>query len=233
MSANTGTRPKVLLINPNTSEQTTAMMARLAQAALPAGLELVCATATRGAAMITNEADLRVSEGEVLALGRAQAASVSAIVISAFGNPGLAALSAELSVPVVGIGEAAMREAGKGGRRFAVATTTPGLEQSIAASVASLGLAAGFTGTRIPPGDPLALAAQPELQVQRLADAVRTCIDVDGAQAVVIGGGPLAESAERLARQFAVPVISPVAAAMREVARLLQSVTPVAADAGC
>lgn len=217
-------RLRVLLINPNTSVATTDMMARLARAALPPGIDLDVATARRGAAMITTEAELLVAEHEVLALGLARAADFDALVVSAFGNPGLAGLRAAVPCPVIGIGEASLLEAALGGRRFGVATTTPGLEDSIAQSVRGLGLAARFTGTRIPPGDPLALAAQPAVQFERLADAVRACVQEDGAQAVVIGGGPLAEAADQLGRQFQVPVISPVAAAMRQATALLSTV---------
>ncbi|MET0195341.1 MAG: aspartate/glutamate racemase family protein [Hyphomicrobiaceae bacterium] len=151
---------------------------------------------------------------------------MSAIVISAFGDPGLARLRERVGVPVVGIGEASLREAAEGGRRFGVATTTPDLEAPIVALVARLGLAARFTGCRIPPGDPLVLAAHPGLQDEALAEAVRQAVERDGAEAVVIGGGPLARSAARIASRFEVPVISPVAAAMRAVAALVPSGAP-------
>lgn len=216
-------RLRVLLINPNTSVATTDMMARLARAALPPDIELAVATARHGAAMITSEAELAIAEQEVLALGLAQAADFDALVVSAFGNPGMAGLRAAVPCPVIGIGEAALLEAARGGRRFGVATTTPGLEASIAQSVHNLDLTARFTGTRIPPGDPLALAAQPAVQIERLADAVRACVQEDGAQAVVIGGGPLAEAADQLASRFHIPVISPVAAAMRQATALLSA----------
>ena len=212
----------VLLINPNTSAATTAMMAELARAALPPALDLRSATAARGASMITSDAELATAVDEVLAIGMREARGVAAIVVAAFGDPALALLRAHVAVPVVGIGEASMLEAASGGRRFGVATTTPGLADSIAQAVARLGLSAQFSGTRIPQDDPLRLAADPGLQDRLLGQAVRACIAEDGAQAVVIGGGPLAQSAERLAGRFGVPVISPVAAAMRRVAVLLQ-----------
>ena len=41
------------------------------------------------------------------------------------------------------------------------------------------------------------------------------CVQRDGAQAVVIGGGPLSEAALWLAPRFEVPVLSPVVAAMQ------------------
>jgi Asp/Glu/hydantoin racemase len=214
--------PVVLLINPNTSRETTAMMHGIARAALPPAFALESETAAQGARMITSARELATSVEEVLRIGRMHAPRVSAIVIGAFGDPGLAALRADVGadVPVVGIGEASLREAAEGGRRFGVATTTPELEAPIVALVARLGLAARFTGCRIPSGDPLVLAAHPGLQDEALARAVREAVEQDAAEAVVIGGGPLARSAERIAGRFAVPVISPVAAAMRRVAVL-------------
>lgn len=216
-------KPVVLLINPNTSRETTAMMHGIARAALPPEFVLESETATRGARMITSADELATSVDEVLAIGRRHASRVAAIVISAFGDPGLATLRESLGVPVVGIGEASLREAAEGGRRFGVATTTPELEAPIVAAVERLGLSGQFTGCRIPPGDPLMLAANPELQDEALAQAVRDAVESDGADAVVIGGGPLAQSAERIAGRFAVPVIAPVAAAMRAVSFMLAS----------
>lgn len=227
---------QILLINPNTSQTTTECMAIQARACLPAGVQLLTATASKGAAMITDAAGLTLAASEVLRLGldfvraaqaRPACGSDMAIVVAAFGNPGLALLRQTISmnlpvdVPVFGIGEAAMLEAASEHdgqpRRFGIATTTPGLQASIAESALALGLEARFTGTRIAVGEPLALAAKPELQRERLACAVAQCIAQDGAQAVVIGGGPLAQVALELAPRFAVPVISPVAAAMRAV----------------
>lgn len=237
MKANKAEMAQILLINPNTSRQTTELMARQARACLPAGMLLLTATAQRGDAMITDEAGLRLAEQEVLRLGlefahSAGAAPARAIIVAAFGNPGLDALRAALppGVAACGIGEAAMRAAAtaadQGPRRFGIATTTPGLEASIAASVNALGLMPQFTGTRIAPGEPLALAADPALQCERLALAVAQCIEQDGAQAVVIGGGPLSEAALWLAPRFAQPVLSPVVAAMQTALASLSEAVP-------
>lgn len=212
----------VLLINPNSSHASTALMERLLRAQLGSAAAVETATAERGPAMITTEAELDQAADEVVAIGLARAAQVAAIVVGAFGNPGLARLRSACSVPVVGIGEAAMREAAAGGRRFGVATTTPGLDASITRAARALDLAHCFCGTRVPDEDPLALAREPALQEACLAALVRACVQ-DGAEAVVIGGGPLAEAAEQLGPRFAVPVINPVAAAGRAVLERLRS----------
>ena len=220
-------KPVVLLINPNTSEATTAMMHRLARAALPEAFDLQSVTAAHGASMITTAAELAISVDEVLVIGRARADDVAAIVVSAFGDPGTAALRAEVLVPVIGIGEASMREAATGGRRFGVATTTPGLDAAIVRAATLYGFETLFTGCRISADDPLQLAGNPALQVERLAEAVAECIERDGAEAVVIGGGPLGQSAAELEARVGafggVPVIAPIAAAMRAVAARLSA----------
>ena len=218
----------LLLINPNTSLQTTVLMLHSARAALPPCHAVLTATATRGAAMITTEAELAVAENEVLAMGKARVAQVSAIVISAFGNPGLQALRQRVAVPVVGIGEAAMLEAAAGGRRFGIVTTTPALQGAIERAAHQLGLGRQLASIRITPGDSLELAGDPLQQEERLAETVQACIEQDGAQAVIIGGGPLARAADSLKLRFALPVISPVAAGMRLALARLQ---PASADA--
>jgi allantoin racemase len=48
-----------------------------------------------------------------------------------------------------------------------------------------------------------------------LAEAARTSIEIDGAEAVIMGGGPLSASAMRLQPNFDVPLVVAVSAAAR------------------
>lgn len=218
----------VALINPNTNEATTAMMAAIARRTLrpEEGYDVRGVTVAAGPPMLVDEEVLRASAGHVLDAAERLLAGpagdrVAAFVVSAFGDPGVEELRARTSVPVVGIAEAAMREAGADGRRFGIATTTPGLAAAIDARVTRLGWSARYTGIRLTPGDPRQLAATPAEMTERLAEAVDRCVREDGAEAVVIGGGPLGEAAEALRHRFPVPVIGPVPAAAGEVHRLL------------
>ncbi|NOV25589.1 aspartate/glutamate racemase family protein [Cupriavidus necator] len=218
--------PQILLINPNTSSATTQMMVGIARAwfaqHLAAPPAVLGATAARGAAMIVDDGDLAVAgeavnDADMLRLAR----RAGGVIVGAFGDPGLDALRAHLAVPVVGIGEAAMRAAAAGERRFGIATTTPRLAASIEAGVRRHGLEAWFTGARFTDGDPRALGNLPQQQEERLAGAVQACVD-DGAQAVIIGGGPLGEAARALGQRFAVPVIGPIPAACEALAWALR-----------
>ena len=108
-----------------------------------------------------------------------------------------------------------MLEAAHGSRRFGVATVTPELVAAIDGRAAQLGLGAYYTGIRLTEGDPRALAADPKALEEALAGAVLQCIEEDGAQSVIIGGGPLGEAAMGLTGRFGVPVIAPIPAAVR------------------
>ncbi len=207
----------ILLINPNTSARTTEMMLAAASPFLPPGMALRGVQADSGAAMILDEDALLEAGREVVRLGLSESGRADAVIVAAFGDPGATMLQARLIIPVIGIGEAAIREAAAGGRRFGIATTTPRLLRAIGDRVRSLGLAGTFTGLRVPKADPLVLAAHPAEQDEALASAVRQCIGLDGAEAVVIGGGPLSATAARLRDRFATAIVEPVPAAMRAI----------------
>lgn len=219
----------ILLINPNISELTTQMMVDIARACLadwPGGAPAIHGlTMPHGVPMIVEEADLQAAAQAVgeLALNQTElvADEVCGVIVAAFGDPGVTTLRQRLAVPVVGIGEAAMREAAQHGRRFGIATTTSSMAASIEANVRRHGLEAAFSGARFTSGDPQALARQPAALEAALANAVAACIEIDRAQAVVIGGGPLGQAAQALSKRFDIPVIGPVPAACRSLLHML------------
>lgn len=213
--------PNILLINPNSSQVTTDMMVRIAQADAPAGYTVIGITANGGPSMIVNETELQAAAIEVEHVWRGAGESYAGVIISAFGDPGVEqvrALSGD--TPVVGICEASMLEAAEGGRRFGVATVTPDLVNAIDAKAHQLDLDALYTGVQLTPGDPRALTAQPQTLEDALATATRECLN-QGAQAVIIGGGPLGQAAVRLAQRFEMPLIAPISAAVRRLGRLM------------
>jgi Asp/Glu/hydantoin racemase len=213
----------ILLINPNSSAATTDMMVAIAAAELPAGFVIDGVSARSGPSMIVNDVELRAAAAEVERNWRDAGDRYAGVIISAFGDPGIEGVRAASQVPVAGICEASMLEAAQGGRRFGVATVTPDLADAIAGRAAELGLAHLYTGIRLTAGDPRVLAADAQALEQALAVAVQECIELDAAQAVVIGGGPLGQAAIALAPRFAVPVIAPIPAAVRDLLRQLDA----------
>jgi Asp/Glu/hydantoin racemase len=214
-----------LLVNPNTNAATTAAMVAVARESAGGGATVEGLTAPTGAPLITDPQGLAVAAEAVAALAPALAGA-DAVIIAAFGDPGLDALRAVLPCPVTGLAEAGMAEAGSAGRRFAVVTTTPDLRDHIAATAARHGHA-DFAGTWTTPGDPVALTADADALRAALAEACRLAIRHGGAKAVVIGGGPLAFAARALAGTLPVPLVEPVPAAVRlTLARLRPEARP-------
>ena len=214
---------RILLVNPNSREATTAMMVAIAKSVATDGFDIVGATATRAPQMIVSAEALDAAGPEVEEIARAHQDSYDGIIVAAFGDPGLAGIKAALKLPAVGIGESAMLEAAENSRRFGVATTTPLLKSRIDALPDVLGLRSCYTGTRFAEGDPEALMRDPARLRASLAGAVEACIAQDGAEAVIIGGGPLGEAARELQPMVAVPVIAPIPSAVARIIRLITS----------
>ncbi|WP_188582092.1 aspartate/glutamate racemase family protein [Azorhizobium oxalatiphilum] len=208
--------PHLLLINPNSNAATTAMMQDIVQRAAGGRIAIEAVTAPDGPPMITTPAALQAAATGVVEMGRAHGPGCRGIIVGAFGDPGRETLAAAVTVPVAGLCAASMQAAAAGGRRFAVATVTPDLIASIAEAAERLGLAGQFAGTRCSTTDPLALAADPDALTRTLAELTQTAIAEDGAQAVIIGGGPLGQAAEQLAPRFAVPVLAPLTCALEQ-----------------
>lgn len=210
---------RITLINPNTSAATTNLMVSIARAAAPRGLAIDGLTARTGAALITNEATLAIAAGAVVAL--AAEVSGDGVIVAAFGDPGADRLRARLDVPVIGIGEASIRAAAAHGRRFAIVTTTPELAAGIERRVVETGCDCGFAGVRVTEHDPIALTADATGLEEALFALVERSIRDDGAEAIVIGGGPLSAAARAIAGRTSVAIIEPVPAAVSWMARVL------------
>lgn len=212
---------EILLINPNSSTTTTAMMVEIAAGDAPVGFRVEGRTARGGPSMIVNPRELDAAAFEVERTWQDAGTHWAGVIISAFGDPGIERVRAACRVPVVGIAEASMLEAGAGGRRFGIATVTPELVGPIEGRARALGLLGAYAGIRLTDGDPRELAADSHALETALARAVQRCIDDDGAEAVIIGGGPLGQAAIGLQGRFAFPVIAPIPAAMRLLASRL------------
>jgi Asp/Glu/hydantoin racemase len=220
---NAASTHRILLINPNSNQATTDMMVRIAQSAAPTDVEIVGATAPHSPMMIVDADALAAAAPQVVEIGLRMGKDVSGIIISAFGDPGFADLKRQAGIPVVGIAEAGMLEASDKGRRFGIATTTPELVASINARAAELGVADLFTGVRLTSGDPVKLASEPDRMTEALRHAVSECVELDKAEAVVIGGGPLGNAATALAPMFTIPVIAPIPAAVHRLMGVLKT----------
>lgn len=208
------------------------MMAKLVESRLtPAGFEVETLTVEQGPRMIIDPNTLAESAQHVInavrrRLSEQDSSRVAAVIVGAIGDPARNELAAELDVPVIGIGQASILAAANSGRRFGMATSTPLLRDSLNELVRQHNKSGQFTGIRFTRSDPLVLAAAPQQQYEELAAAVRTCVEEDGAEAIIIAGGPLSQTARRLATMGMAEIIEPLPSASELVIAALAHSNP-------
>lgn len=226
---------RLLLINPNTTEDVTALMKRHLQPLLPAGSTLRACTAPFGAPYIACEASHAVAAHAVLAAwsgawgehnehaqqSEAASPAFDAVLIGCFGDPGLFALRECCPVPVTGLAEASFIEAARHGP-FAIVTGGARWKVMLERLAQSLGYAADLVHveTVVPTG--AQLRADPAMARTALGQACEAA-QGRGARSVIVGGAGLAGWAAELQPYCAVPLIDSVQAGGRV---LLQGLAP-------
>ena len=215
-----GRRPRLLVVNPNTSEAVTSRIAAVAAAAAGGDAEIVARTAPSGVPFLATPADQLLAERAVLEIVQAEAGAAGAVVVAAFSDPGLWPLRREGRLPVTGIGEAGCLTAIQLADRFAVVTLGSGAEPAVRARALAMGLAGrlvsvhGLDATAA--GIGTAADSLADVAVAAVHEACRR-----GAGAVLLGGGPLAGLAVRIAGQVPVPLVDGTVAAVHQALALL------------
>lgn len=206
---------RILVVNSNTSEAVTARIAAAARVAASPGTTIEAVSAPFGLPLIVTRADWLLAGPATLAALSARRGAYDAAVIACFGDPGLDAAKELLEVPVLGISEAAFHAASMLGRRFGVVSFSAALRPMFEDCLAQHGFAARCVGFRMGPpfaGDPGRVA---EERAELLVALCRQSVEEDGAEAVILAGGPLAGLAPLLAPRVPVPLVDGTAAAVR------------------
>jgi allantoin racemase len=217
--------PVIVLINPNSNDASTQSMVDLARTEIGTAARVTGVSNAEAPPLLTTPEDMANAIPGVVRAGiEAAEAGAAAIIVSAFSDPGLEELRAEVEVPVVGIGEEVFHAAAEGGRPFGIVTVTPdqGLIDSFRDRAAALGYADQYRGVRVTPGDPTELVQSPERLDAALTEAARAAINEDGAAAVIMGGGPLSAAALRIQSEIEVPLVVAVTAAARAALRAIE-----------
>lgn len=213
---------RLALLNPNTNTLTTELMLAAARRAAPPGVAVEGRTLAQGAPLIADpQALAQAADGVVAAAPGLMAEGFDGLIVAGFGDPGLDRLRLRWGQAVTGLGEAGIVAAAQGGRRYAIVTVTPALHDSLVALAHASAPPEQFVGVRYTPGNAEALLQSPEALFDALWIACREAVEQDGAESLVIGGGPLAGAADELSQRLAVRVVNPVGAAVRLVSSRL------------
>lgn len=222
---------RILLVNPNVTAAITETMAAEAQRVAALGSEIVAVTARFGTLYIENRVEAAIAGHAVLDALAEHASGCDAAIISAFGDPGLAAAKEMMEIPVVGISEAAYLTAYTLGRRYAIVCLTERLGVWYRECAEDHGLDGRLVSVRpltIPPED---ITRAKEQVGRRLVAECLAAVEQDGAEVVVMGGGPVAGLAAEVAHEIPVPVLDGVSCGIR-LAENLIDLAPVKATRG-
>ena len=220
---------RLMLLNPNTTQDLTDRLAASASRVLPDDVELLPVTATSGFPYISSRAEAQIAGAAVLELLADRAGSFDAVAIAAFGDPGLHAARELFDVPVTGMSEASMLMSMSLGERFAFVTFSPRLIPWYAEQVTLAGLDKRFAGAFAPDeGFGSILDVTADLR----APLMRTCLRAAAsADVLILAGAPIAGLAGDIADAVPAILADPVqAAALQAVA--LHRMRPMGANLG-
>ncbi len=213
---------KLLLVNPNVTETVTARMADEARRAAAPETTVDAVTARFGAAYIENRVEAAIAAHAVLDCLAEHSATYNAAIISAFGDPGLAAARELLDIPVVGLAEAALLNAWPFGRRYSIVALTPRLGRWFEECAQEHGLAGRLAAVRcldVPIPD---IGRAKEQLGELIISLCNKTVAEDGAEIVILGGGPLAGLARERADAVPVPLLDGVSCAVSHAETLVR-----------
>jgi allantoin racemase len=193
--------------------------------------EIAAVTAAFGTQYVENRVEAAIAAHAVLDALAKHAAGCDAALISAFGDPGLAAAREFVDIPVVGIEESAILMAWMLGRRYSIVCLTPRLRTWYIECAQEHGLAGRLVSVRalnVPIPD--ITNAKEQLRDQLLKECMRA-IEQDDAEVIIFGGGPIAGLARESADAIPVPCLDGVSCAVR-MAEALVALRPRAPSRG-
>jgi allantoin racemase len=222
---------KILLLNPNTTAAVTDLLHSAGSKAASPGTELVPLTAPRGVPYIATRAEAQIGGAIALEMLAEAGNDIDAAVIAAFGDPGLFGARELFSFPVIGLAEAAMLTACMVGRRFSIVTFAGALAPWYEDCVAMHGLTSRCAGVRALEGSFQSISEVQAEKEDLLVGLANRSVEQDDADVIILSGAPLAGLADKIRDRIPVPVIDPVAAAVRQ-AETLAVLKPRKAVAG-
>src|SRR3989442_12243197 len=141
---------RILLINPNTSQSVSDLIASEARRAASASTQIEVVTAPLGVAYIETRFEALIGAYAGATLAAEHEARHDALVIAAFGDPGLAGIREAVDIPVLGLTESALMSACLLGSRFSLIAISRRIPTRYRETVQANGLVDRLPGLRCP-----------------------------------------------------------------------------------
>lgn len=212
---------KLLLINPNISDSVSELIRSEAQRSASPGTEIEVLTAPFGVAYIETRFESLLGAYATAQLAAEHHRRFDAVVVAAFGDPGLTALREVLPIPVTGLTEAALASAHLLGQRFSIIAISQRIQAWYREVVECYGFGSRLASIRALDRPLASIGAVQDEHAQALKVLAERAVDEDGADVLVLAGAPLAGLARSLKGQLPVPVVDGVSSAVRHAETLV------------
>jgi Asp/Glu/hydantoin racemase len=212
---------RLLVINPNISDSVSALIEAEAQRSASPGTEITMLTAPFGVAYIETRFEALIAAYAVAQLAAEHHAGHDAVIVAAFGDPGLGGLREALPVPVLGLTESALASACLLGHRFSIIAISQRIQAWYREVVEANGLIGRLAGIRALDRPLASIDAVQDEHAGALRDLCERAVTDDGAEVIVLAGAPLAGLARALQGQLPVPVVDGVSSAVRHAETLV------------
>ncbi|AHB04872.1 Asp/Glu/hydantoin racemase [Pandoraea pnomenusa 3kgm] len=211
----------LLIINPNISTSVTQLIHQEALRTAALGTHVSMATAKFGVAYIETRFEALIGGYATACVAAEHAGEFDALVVAAFGDPGLAGLKELFDVPVVGMTEAALASACLIGQRFSIVAISHRISAWYRECVAANGLLSRLASIRSLSSPLRDIGSVQEDHAERLEALCLQAVREDGADVIVVAGAPLAGLARSLEGKLPVPVVDGVSSAVRHAETLV------------
>ena len=205
---------RLLIINPNISDSVTALIGAEARRSASADTELTVLTAPFGVAYIETRFEALIGAYATAQLAAEHHAGHDAVIVAAFGDPGLAGLREILPVPVLGMTESALASACLLGHRFSIIAISQRIQAWYRETVEANDLTGRLASIRALDRPLQSIGSAQEDNRAQLRELCERAVDQDGAEVLILAGGPLAGLARSLAGELPVPVVDGVSSAV-------------------
>ena len=214
--------PRILLINPNVSDSVSDLIRTEAQRSASAGTEVEVLTAPFGVAYIETRFEALIGAYAAAQLAAEHHRRFDAVVVAAFGDPGLTGLREALPIPVTGLTEAALASAHLLGHRFSIIAISQRIQAWYREVVESYGFGSRLASIRALDRPLSSIGGVQDEHAKTLMALAERAVDEDGADVIVLAGAPLAGLARSLQGKLPVPVVDGVSSAVQHAQTLVR-----------
>lgn len=206
---------RLLVVNPNTSDSVTRLIEAEARRSASPGTEIVVAQVRCGMAYIETRFESLIAAEATAQILAEHGAECDAVVVAAFGDPGMPALKELLDVPVVGITEAALALASLAGPRMSILAISQQIVPWYRDAVERSGMIGRLASIRALGEELRDIATVQQDHTDAFLGLADEVVAEDGADVIILAGAPLAGLARAVGHRMPAPTIDGVFAGIR------------------